>query len=211
MLSIKDLLRTMNKLILLTIVFITSACSSMSQRAFEQISIAISIENQDRILFSGKGAGAGMMMSSSMGSMGIAIGVAIDEGIAKEIHESFVASGGNFTAIIKSETYAWLVELCGSSEQALNPLCNATTELKLRVYHYGVVTTSGEGDPVKAKLEIGFALNDHEEQRLDLKDLDDDQYKAPLEKVKKDGSFTSDLLTKSFAVLLKKYEATLMR
>jgi hypothetical protein len=198
----------MNKLTIFTVVLILSACSLVSHKSVSTASVAISIEHQDRIRFSGKGAGAGMMMSSSMGAMGIAIGVAIDEGIAKEIHESFVASGGNFSAIIKSETYAWLVKLCGSSEQVLNPLCNATTELKLRVYHYGVVTTSGENDSVEANFEIGIVLNDQEELRLDLKDLDDDQFKAPLDKIKKDGSLASDLLTKSFAVLLQNYEAT---
>ena len=178
----------------------------MSQKPVDQAVISISIESQDRIRFSGKGAGAGMMMSASMGVMGIAIGVAIDEGIAKEIHESFVAAGGGFSEIIKSETQAWLTEVCGSSEQALNHLCNADTELKVRVYHYGVVTTSGENDPVKAKLEIGFAQGGQEELRLDLKDLDDDQFKVPLDLIKKDGQLTIDLLINSYAVLLKKYE-----
>jgi len=35
------------------------------------------------------------MMSASMGAMGIAIGIAIDEGIAKDIHQPFIASGND--------------------------------------------------------------------------------------------------------------------
>jgi len=85
-----------------------NGCSLFSASKIQQAAVLVSIENQDRIRFTGKGAGAGMMMSASMGAMGIAIGVAIDEGIAKEIHESFIASGNNFSEIIKAETNNWL-------------------------------------------------------------------------------------------------------
>jgi hypothetical protein len=199
----------MKKLLTLVSVVLLGACSLLSQKPVVQAAINVSIETQDRIRFSGKGAGAGMMMSSSMGSMGIAIGVAIDEGIAKEIHESFIASGGDFSAIIESETRSWLSGICSVDELELKSLCCAGTELKIRVYHYGVVTTSGENDPVKAKLEIGFVQGDQEELRLDSKDLDDDQFKVPLDVIKKDGQLAIDLLTKSSAVLLKKYETEL--
>jgi len=193
------------KLLILLMLLFCSACSLLNTKQIEHSAISVSIESQDRIRFSGKGAGAGMMMSSSMGAMGIAIGVAIDEGIAKEIHESFVVAGGDFSKILKSETYSWLSEICNSIEQKRSPLCDAGKELKLRVYHYGVVTTSGENDPVKAKLDIGFVYGDQEELRLDLKALDNDQFKVPLDLIKKDGKLAIDLLVKSYAELLKKY------
>ena len=46
------------------------------------------IENNKRLHFSGKGAGAGIMLSSAMGPVGMAIGFAIDEGIAKDIRHT---------------------------------------------------------------------------------------------------------------------------
>ena len=58
-------------------------CAQTPQVANSQLNIIVS--EPDRIRFSGKGAGAGMMMSASMGPMGVAIGVAIDEGISKKI------------------------------------------------------------------------------------------------------------------------------
>jgi len=195
----------MKNLVLFFLLFLLSACSLVTTNPVEQTSISVSIENQDRVRFSGKGAGAGMMMSASMGAMGIAIGVAIDEGIAKEINESFVAAGGDFSALIISKTNTWLSEFCRSSEQELNSLCAANAMLKLRVYHYGVVTTSGENDPVQAKLEIGFVQGDQEELRLDLKGLDDEQFKVPLDLIKKDGKRAIDLLSKNYKILLKKY------
>jgi hypothetical protein len=196
----------MKKLLTLVAVVLLGACSLIGQKPIEQAAISISIENQDRIRFSGKGAGAGMMMSSSMGAMGIAIGVAIDEGIAKEIHESFIASGGDFSVIIEFETRSWLSGICRVDELALKPLCGASTELKIRVYHYGMVSTSGDNDPVKAKLEIGFSLDDQKELLLNLKDLDGDQFNVPLDLIKKDGKLAIALLTKSYVVLLNKYE-----
>ncbi|WP_370979950.1 hypothetical protein [Agaribacterium sp. ZY112] len=68
-----------------------SACSGFPGE--KSIKADVSIAEPDRIRFSGKGAGAGLMLSSSMGAMGIAIGVAIDEGIAKEIDASAVKAG----------------------------------------------------------------------------------------------------------------------
>mgnify|MGYP000140753665 CR=1 FL=1 len=143
-------------------VLILGACSLVVTKPADHPSINIFIEEQDRIRFSGKGAGAGMMMSASMGSMGIAIGVAIDEGISKEIHESFVASGGNFSELVQSETNAWLSKICQESLGQVNVLCSSSSTLSVRIYRYGFVTTSGENNPIKAELDIGFMLEDQD-------------------------------------------------
>lgn len=55
--------------------------------------IIIDYQNRSTLEFTGRGSAAGMMMSGSMGAMGIAIGVAIDEGISKDLHAS-AAKGG---------------------------------------------------------------------------------------------------------------------
>ena len=63
----------------LIITYLTlSGCTHLRYEKSQKAQLSISIIEQDRIRFSGKGAGAGMMMSSSMGAMGIAIGVAIE-------------------------------------------------------------------------------------------------------------------------------------
>lgn len=51
--------------------------------------LQVSFGDERIIRVTGKGSGAGMALMSSMGPMGVAIGVAIDEGIAKGIRTSF--------------------------------------------------------------------------------------------------------------------------
>jgi len=194
----------MKKLSTFILFVLLSGCSLFGSKPTAHTSIAVSIENQDRIRFSGKGAGAGMMMSASMGAMGIAIGVAIDEGIAKEIHESFVSSGGKFSAMIKAETNIWLANVCHASQAVSEALCQPNSDLSIKVYRYGFVTTSGDNDPVKAELDIGFVLTEQPEFNLNLKGVDDAP-QAPLEIIKKDGKVSSDLLTKSYQILLESY------
>lgn len=60
-----------------------SSCSFIQKS--REIVFAVSVPETLAVRFEGKGAAAGVMMSSSMGPMGVAIGVAIDEGIAKDI------------------------------------------------------------------------------------------------------------------------------
>jgi len=198
----------MKILFTLIVVSLLGACSLMSQKPVDQASVSISIENQDRILFSGKGAGAGMMMSASMGAMGIAIGVAIDEGIAKEVHESFVSLGNDFSEMIKTETNFWLANVCNANQATSEAICQPNLNLIIKVYRYGFVTTSGDNDPVKPELDIGFVLNTGEEHCLNLKSVEEAS-KAPLEIVKKDGKVTSELLTKSYQLILENYAISL--
>jgi hypothetical protein len=58
-----------------------------------KVVFAVSVPEPFAIRFEGKGAAAGVMMSSSMGPMGVAIGAAIDEGIAKDIRGALDSVG----------------------------------------------------------------------------------------------------------------------
>ncbi len=69
-------------------------CQSFGKK--QLTSMPVQYPQKERLEFTGRGAAAAMMMSGSMGAMGIAIGVAIDEGIAKDLHAS--ASQGGFDA-----------------------------------------------------------------------------------------------------------------
>lgn len=71
-------------------IFVLSNCA-LSPEEKPAFDVVIASE---RIHFTGKGVGAGMMLSSSLGPMGIAVGIAIDEGIAKEIHQAFESEEG---------------------------------------------------------------------------------------------------------------------
>jgi len=108
-----------------------------------------------RMQFSGKGAGAGMMLMSSMGPMGVAIGVAIDEGIAKNIGETAEAGGVNVQKIVK-------LAFSGAAKQANQPL-------RIRVLEYGFVTTAADekfSDPVVAKLKLAVGSRNSEIMNL---------------------------------------------
>jgi len=186
-----------------------SACTVKPVAPVEQAVVTVEVVGQERIRFSGKGAGAGMMMPASMGAMGIAIGVAIDEGIAKDIHQSFIASGNDLAELVKTETNAWLSSVCAQKKTDLDGLCHSDSRLTVRLLRYGFVTTSGNGDPVKPELEIGFVLGSQEERRLSLKDADDPLKTAELEAIKTEGAASAALLQNGYQILLEMYQKRL--
>lgn len=87
-----------------------SACSISQQR--QEVSFIVDVPESALIRFEGKGAAAGVMMSSGMGPMGIAIGIAIDEGIAKDLRSSLgrvdckleEVVGNSFQAVSRSHS-----------------------------------------------------------------------------------------------------------
>tara|TARA_R110001599_G_C12238082_1_gene658595 strand:+ start:730 stop:1350 length:621 start_codon:yes stop_codon:yes gene_type:complete len=186
-------------------VFLVTSCAQFQKNSPQLPEISISIKDQDRIRFSGKGAGAGMMMSSSMGAMGIAIGVAIDEGIGKDIHTAFESKGANFASIVQGETEQWLSEICGKEIKSQD-YCSSSTQLNINIYRYGFVTTSGEDDPVKPELDMGFSLNQNPEKRLNLKDADLPSAQIPLADAKENGKQVANSLRVGYQKLLKQYE-----
>ncbi|MFV1873828.1 MAG: hypothetical protein ACMZ64_10950 [Oleiphilus sp.] len=146
-----------------------------------------------------------MMMSSSMGAMGIAIGVAIDEGIGKDIHSAFVAEGGDFSMLIQAETKSWLSETC-EKEKKPNALCASNSDLQINVYRYGFVTTSGDNDPVKPELDIGFSINQNPGIRLNLKEADLSSAQLALTAAKIDGKQVANSLRLGYQTILEKYQ-----
>lgn len=76
---------TMYRILIVIIFMQLAACSTYQSVPSKSVSIVFSEPN--RVSFQGKGAGAGIALMATMGPVGIALGVAIDEGIAKEIRE----------------------------------------------------------------------------------------------------------------------------
>jgi len=140
-----------NFLILITLLiaclFNTSCSSSF---LFSQDSVEITYRSPDRISFQGKGAGAGMALMSTMGPVGIALGVAIDEGIAKDIRSNAESSGIDFKSIFKQT-----VKQSDQFKQAES----------IEVKQYGFVIKNGSKDYVAAEIHILVTQGGDVEQR----------------------------------------------
>ncbi len=115
----------------------------------------VQIINENPLQFSGKGAGAGMMLSSAMGPMGIAIGFAIDEGIAKDIRAT--ASTGNVVIdeILRKELKKRPAAI---SNEAMTSII---------IDRYGFITWPGGDDLVMSQFHI--TINDNEKNSLIIK------------------------------------------
>lgn len=183
--------KSLNFGVLMLYLMLTGCATHQPQQ--EQVpQYSIVIDEPQRIRFSGKGAGAGMMLSSSVGPMGIAIGVAIDEGIAKDIHAAFEADGHSLDALVKS-----------AIDEAY----------ELKGYKALVAKTGGEGAVVHLR-RIGVKMSQGENVVADFDgeirwgagvaqlppvEVADDASPVPLELVKKDGDVTFDLLRRALA------------
>ncbi len=142
----------------------------------------IIVSEPDRIRFQGKGAGAGMMLMSSMGAMGIAIGVAIDEGIGKDIDAAARLAGFDIRKV--------MIEVLNESTYRATSIV---------VERYGFVTRSGDNDPVAAQLHITVSQRDGTQRSVkypedfDVKSVDT----YPLEEVKQNGALSVDAFKKA--------------
>lgn len=111
---------------------------------------AIDMANPDKVRFSGRGAGAGLMLSGTMGAMGTAIGIAIDEGIAKDIQAAADAGEVSFTNLLKEVVSA-------QSEVSWVPLEDRNeATVVYRVHEYGFVTARGSSDEVYPMFELSI-------------------------------------------------------
>jgi len=144
-------------LFILTMLFLVSCTSAVGNK--QTLALNISVSDPDRMRFYGKGAGAGMMLTSSMGPMGIAIGVAIDEGIGKDIDEAAVKVGFNIRQIVGDAlTSAWV------------PDDGANEKISLVVERYGFVTWP-DGDRVAPQLHVTMTRVDGSELRVEFPEM----------------------------------------
>lgn len=140
-----------------------SGCANFSQTS-QSISYAIHYSSPDRVRFSGRGAGAGVMLAGSMGAMGIAIGVAIDEGIAKDIGEAAESGGVSFDQIFREE-----MQLSSSAPINWVPLDQADAVRLYSVDAYGFVSVRGSSDEVYPSIELTL-IEAGEEYQIRLPD-----------------------------------------
>lgn len=133
-------------------VLLVGSCSFLS--APKNVSISLEIQDPDRFRFSGKGAGAGMMLSSSMGAMGVAIGVAIDEGIGKEIDETARAGGFNAQSFFQENLITH-----SDCQKVLTASGSVNDTVTVEIQRYGfVLWPGGEEERVVPQLHIATTL-----------------------------------------------------
>lgn len=105
-----------------------------------------------RMRFSGKGAGAGVALASTMGPTGIAIGIAIDEGIAKTIG-NVAADELNIPSIV---------------ENAFLSRADVRSPMVIEVVRYGFVSSSSitSEDAATPQLHLNVSSNGGEARSL---------------------------------------------
>jgi hypothetical protein len=108
--------------------------------------VQVDIQEGQRLSYSGKGAGAGVMLAGTMGPMGIAIGAAIDVGIAKKIEEQALQANFDLRNVIEE-----------AFESAATP-----GDLNVTVLRYGFENAQAHDDivdPVTPFLELEIAYD----------------------------------------------------
>lgn len=169
-----------------------TACA-FTRPADSTLTCKAEVSEPSRVRFSGAGAGAGIMLSSTMGPMGLAVGVAIDEGIAGEIDQTFRSAGGDIQQIFDDV----LDELCAKSVDfrggANGDLADGTTVVGT-LDHYGFKSVGGDQGAVAPSIAGSLQRG---EERLEFRHVAEQsapELRATLEELKSDGGVTAKLL-----------------
>jgi len=134
----------MKFLVTLNLVLLLTACANFIPFKKPQ-KVEVVIGPNVKIEYTGKAAGAGMMLSSSMGPMGMAIGVAIDVGIGKEIQKNAESNQISLAQVLKEQLES--AELPNVSSIALE-----ITKIEFK-------SARGEGDPTSLNVELQVSKN----------------------------------------------------
>lgn len=178
--------------VMLILCLLMTGCSISHHDSTPEFETSFSEPN--RIRFSGKGAGAGMMLMSSMGPMGIAVGVAIDEGIAKDIAASMERKGLDITKLIVSELHRFIL----SQKMKSRP-----NKVYVEVTRYGFKLQPGAGDRARVELDFRYKFDAGDWQSVRLQD-EVDVTQLPTEEldiIKTDGAASYKLVKRSLAQL----------
>jgi hypothetical protein len=154
--------------------------------------IKISFESRDSLAFTGRGAAAGIMLDSVMGAGGIAIGIAIDEGIAKEISTNLHAYSKDF-----SIQHTLRSQIDKSIDKNL---------LEIKVKNYGFRTYSKGEDQISAWLDLEFVCN-NKSYAINYPQDFSDTSSIDFATIKVDGKASYDLLNQSVIQIFKKWKS----
>ena len=159
-------------------------------------SIGVVISEPDRIQFQGKGAGAGVALMSTMGPVGIAIGVAIDEGIAVDLRD--VAAKAGFS--IQNAIVTSLTQTSYNSSTVIFDAADSH-QTYLVIKNYGFRSVAGDGDPTHVEIALQLFKDGELLRSVNYpSDLPDSHgFKtAPLDNLRQDGVLVRRLLEEGF-------------
>ncbi len=180
--------------VFITLVFMQfSACSVLPSGTEKTINLQFNEPN--RISFQGKGAGAGIALMGTMGPVGIAIGVAIDEGIAKDIRKSVASEQGD------SKVFATNMVASQLKEQGYSVTLNAEqpTYPSITIKRYGFKIVNGSTDATAAQWDIEIETEPGKKTNVHYpKDFNKESIKTyMLEDLKMNGNLGVELLSES--------------
>lgn len=184
-------------LILLTLCACTTSTVMSPDKpiASSPLSFSIELPSQNRLRFSGKGAGAGMMLMSSMGATGIAVGIAIDEGIGKDIEGS-----------LRTEGFYFQADLLSALESALALNCHIPNDINVVVERYGfkIYGNADFSDPISVELKLKIDFSNLVSIAVDYPHkFEGEAHLIPLDEAKINGAITKDALRQALFLVMK--------
>lgn len=134
--------------------------------------ISVFISSATVLSYSGKGAGAGMALMATVGPVGAAIGVAIDEGIAKDIRQNIKNAGFDLKRAVCAELVRKLHQChCSDDKEGANIRLILSEQL---------LTSFGENDLVRVQIKADvyqgnsepseWAVNNDKYEQVTLED-----------------------------------------
>ncbi len=177
-----------------------AACSVFPSSTAKTINLQFNEPN--RISFQGKGAGAGIALMGTMGPVGIALGVAIDEGIAKDIRKAVASDKGDSKVFVMNMVVSQIEKqgysVAMPSEQPIYPT--------ITIKRYGFKIINGSTDATAAQWDIDIETEPGKKVNLQYpKDFEKDSIKTyVLADLKIDGKLGAELLIESLARVLNK-------
>lgn len=142
----------------------------------------VELGDRSSLFFTGKGGAAGIMMDAFMGGAGVAIGIAIDEGIAKDIHLAIQKENPQFDI----KMYVESVLEKNHKKQGLKKWQRLTIER----YGFQII----EGDFVVPVLEFTVTCIGGEDSLFKLERDSMALYEIELDVIKQSGKLAQQLL-----------------
>lgn len=171
-----------------------------------QLSYIMEFDEPQRLRFQGKGAAAGMMMSSSMGPMGIAIGVAIDEGIAKDIQAAADKAGCALDQVVAG---AFEQASARHGRSAIQKNSDSEDAAVIRIHRIGFMVASGEADPSYVAAELSIRFNGVDYSLPHPVEQGTPSFTTPLERLKADGEIACHRLNEALQSIFDEWYARL--
>lgn len=155
--------------------------------------ISVTYGEREALYFTGRGSAAGIMMGSLLGGAGVAVGIAIDEGIAKEISAALLANNPKFSMDILVKDVLREQVQQGMKVDGLKSVV---------IDKYGFQSASD--DKVNPLLEMQFVCESNDPQKIKFTP-DEHTQGIAFEQSKTDGELVENQLRDAVESLMKKH------